>query len=96
MKTPNTAASRELFDETSLNLSRMRCCIFWTGTPHVNHEGTDHHHGDGAENCFAQSLIPKELANVAADKLAKNALNGRVINALVEDVGESAAGGAGS
>jgi len=65
---------------------------FRTVAPHVNHESSDHHHRDCAKYCFAQCLIRKELADVASDKSAEHALHDRIIDAFVEQVGESAAG----
>jgi len=68
---------------------------FGTTAPHVNDKRSNHHHRDSAENGFAQSLIGKELADIAADKRSKDVLNHCVVDAFVEHVSKPCAGGEG-
>jgi len=57
----------------------------------VNHERADHHDSNRAEYRFTQRLITEELADVAANELAKHALHRGIVDATVEHISESRA-----
>ena len=58
----------------------------------MNHQCSDHHHCNGAEDRLAQRFVCKELTDVIADHGAEDVMQCRVFDARFEHVSEASAG----